>query len=270
MPAKLLFQGEEGTKLLSSLIKSRSIVLGDPLEIKTEDLMVDNGCSEEETPGQPAVEDGTREEALGILEDARERAAQIIARAEEKSREIYERAKQEGYEKGYEEGYEEGERKGFAEGHDRGRQQGLATVDEMMEEAVEIRRRALETKELMVREAEAEVVRIVIEIAKKVLGEQVKTDREAVLSLVRKALEKCTYTNSVTLKVSPDDYDVVVSFKKRLLAEAEGITQLDIEKEETMPRGSCLLETNAGFIDAGIEAQMTRIEHIFRELMSYE
>ena len=70
---------------MSSLIKSRSIVLGDPLEIKTEDLTVVNGCSEEETPGHPPVEDGAREEALGILEDARERAAQLIARAEEKA-----------------------------------------------------------------------------------------------------------------------------------------------------------------------------------------
>ena len=266
----MLFQGEEGTKLLSSLIKSRSIVLGDPLEIKMEDLTADNGCPEEEPLEQPAVEDSTREEALGILEEAREKAAQIIAHAEEKSREIYERAKEQGYEQGYEKGYEEGERRGFDEGHDRGRQQGLATVDRMMEEAVEIRRRALETKERMVREAEEEVVRVVIEIARKVLGEQVKTDREAVLGLVRKAMEKCTYTNSVTLKVSPDDYDVVVSSKKRLLAEVEGITQLDIEAEETMPKGSCLLETNAGFIDAGIEAQMTRIEHVFRELTSYE
>ncbi len=266
----MLFQGEEGTKSLSSLIKSHSIILGDPLEIKTEELMVDNESQEEEPPGHPAVEDSTREEALGLLEDAREKAAQIITHAEEKSREIYERAKEQGYEKGYEKGYEEGERSGFAEGHDKGRQQGLATVDEMMEEAVEIRRKALETKERMVREAEEEVARIVIEIARKVLGELVKTDREAVLGLVRKALEKCTYTNSATLKVSPDDYDVVVASKKRLLAEAEGITQLDIEAEETMPQGSCLLETKAGFIDAGVEAQMTRIEHIFRELMSYE
>lgn len=255
---------------MSSLIKSRSIVLGEPLEIIAEDLPVHSEYPEEEPLEHPAVEDGARKEALGILEDAREKAAQVIAQAEEKSREIYEKAKEEGYEKGYEKGYEEGERRGYAEGHDRGRQQGLATVDRMMEEAVEIRRRALETKERMVREAETEVARIVIEIARKVLGEQVKTDQEAVLGLVRKALEKCTYTNSVTLKVSPDDYDMVVSSKKRILAEAEGITQLDIEVEETMPKGSCLLETNAGFIDAGVETQMTRIEHIFRELMSYE
>ena len=79
-----------------------------------------------------------------------------------------------------------------------------------MEEAVEIRRRALETKERMVREAEEEVVRVVIEITRKVLGEQVKTDREAVLGLVRKAMEKCTYTKG---NRSFDDYDVVVSRK---------------------------------------------------------
>ena len=259
---------------MSSLIKSRSIVLGDPLEIKAEELTVDNVYPEEDIQDQPTIEDGVRQEALGILEEAREKAAQIIAQAEEKGREIYERSKHEGYEKGYEkgyeEGYEEGERKGFAVGHDRGRQQGLATVDRMIEEAVEIRRRAIETKERTVREAEAEIIRVVIDIARKVLGEQVKTDRDAVLGLVRKALEKCTYTNSVTLKVSPDDYDMVVSSKKRILAEIEGITQLDIEAEETLPKGSCLLETNAGFIDAGIEVQMTRIEHIFRELMSYE
>ena len=115
----MLFQGEEGTKLLSSLIKSRSIVLGDPLEIKMEDLTADNGCPEEEPLEQPALEDSTREEALGILEEAREKAAQIIAHAEEKSREIYERAKEQGYEQGYEKGYDEGERRGVDEGHDR-------------------------------------------------------------------------------------------------------------------------------------------------------
>ncbi len=69
----MLFQGEEGTKSLSSLIKSHSIILGDPLEIKTEELMVDNESQEEEPPGHPAVEDSTREEALGLLEDARKR-----------------------------------------------------------------------------------------------------------------------------------------------------------------------------------------------------
>ena len=251
---------------MSSLYKSGSIVLGDPLEIKADISLAEKECAAGEPETDPPKGNCEQNEAECILEAAREKAALIINEAEERSREILERAQHEGYKKGY----EEGKQKGLAEGLDRGRRQGLATADKMIEEAVEIKRRALEKKENMVKEAEAEVVRIVMEIARKVLGEQIRIDRDTVLEPARKALEKCTFSSRATMKVSPDDYDVVELNKKRLLAEVEGITQLEIVVEDTLPQGSCLLETEAGYIDSGVEVQLDRIEHTFRELLNYE
>lgn len=250
---------------MSNLYKSGLVILGTPLEIKNDALpemgFPNNNAAEEVSQGS-----GIPEEVSGILEEAREKAANIINQAEENCKKAYEEARQQGYKKGY----EEGEQNGFAEGFEKGRQQGLATAERMIEEAIDVKKRALETKERLVKEAEAEIIRIVLEVARKVLGEQIKTDREAVLGVVRKALEKCTFSGRVAMKVSPDDYDVIELSKKRLLAEIDGITQLDIEVEEGLSQGSCVLETESGFIDSSVEVQLGRIENTFKELLNHE
>jgi flagellar assembly protein FliH len=250
---------------LSSLYKSGSVKLGTPLEI-INDALPEMGCPKNAAAEEVSQGSGIPEEVSGILKEAREKAAGIINQAEENSKKAYEEARQQGYKKGY----EEGEQKGLAEGFEKGRQQGLATAERMIEEAIDVKKRALETKERLVKEAEAEIIQIVLAIARKVLGEQIKTDREAVLGAVRKALEKCTFSGRVTMKVSPDDYDVIELSKKRLLAEIDGITQLDIEVEEGLSQGSCVLETESGFIDSSVEVQLSRIENTFRELLNHE
>ncbi|MGI6703177.1 MAG: FliH/SctL family protein [Clostridia bacterium] len=251
---------------MSRLYKSRSIVVGDPLEIEVEEVLLEHANPGEVTAEEIPQSDSQRAEESSLLEDARARAAEIIDKALRESEDIRKGAQQEGYKRGYNEGLE----KGTAEGYEKGRQQGLDTANRMIEEAVEIKQRALEAKERIVKEAEAEIIRIVIEIARKVLGEQVKTDREAVLGLVRGALKKCTFSGRVTMKVSPEDYDMVELSKRRLLSEIDGITQLDIVVEDALSQGSCLLETDAGCIDAGVEVQLDRIQHVFRELLYYE
>lgn len=251
---------------MSRLYKSNSIVVGDPLEIEVEILL-----SEENNPqGAPseniAPRGDTRKEIGHILEKARIRSTEIIDKALTQGEDIRVNAQREGYRKGYKEGRQEG----FAEGYEKGRQEGFAVVDKALEEALEIRTRALEGEKSMVKEAEAEIVQIIMEISKKVLGEQVKTEPEAVLGLVRKALDKCIFSDKVTMKISPEDYDLVEQSKKKLLSGIEGITRLDIIAEEALPQGSCVLETDGGNISSGIEVQLHRIEHAFKELLNYE
>ncbi len=257
---------------MSRLYKSRSIVLGDPLEIKSEIVSqqkVDIAQKEINTEMELQADehnDSLEKEVSEILNSANNESAQIIREAENKSREIYAQAQDKGYKDGFDEGYE----RGLDEGHEKGRQQGMDTANGMIEEALAIKQKALETKEQIVKEAEAEVIRIVIEIARKVLGDQMRIDRETVLGPVRKALEKCAFSNKVIMKVSPHDFDIIEMSKHKLLTEIEGITQLEIMVEDTLPQGSCLMETDAGYIDSGIEVQLNRIERSFRELLGYE
>lgn len=251
---------------MSRLYKSDSIVVGDPLEIETETVFLKKEVSREAPAEGPRHKDSKKDETESILENARVRAAEIIERTMQESEDIRKSAQQEGYKRGY----DDGRQRGLEEGRDKGRQQGLDTANQMIEEAIEIKQRALEAKERMVKEAEAEIIRIVLEISRKVLGEQIKTDREAVLGLVSRALEKCTFSGRVTMKVSPDDYDIVELSKQRLLSGMDGVTQLDIVVGEALPQGSCVLETDAGSINSSVEVQLDKIEHAFRELLNYE
>jgi len=251
---------------LSSIYKSCAVVIGDPLEIKSENVQQENTALDEEARQRIEMDDRIRRRENRIIKDAEEKASQIMNDAKQKSLEMREAAREEGYKAGFEEGYQ----KGIQEGHVKGRQQGLDTAREMIEEAVEIKQGALEAKERIVKEAEEEIIRIVMEIARKIVGEQLKTDREAILGPVKKALEKCAFSAGVIMKVSPEDYDVVELSKSKLMAEIEGISQIEIIAEDTLSQGSCLLETDAGFINSSLEVQLDRIEEAFRELLSHE
>ncbi len=252
---------------MSRLYKSQAVVVGDPLEIKNETEKQNSIAVSEKQVGQHnEKEDILDIKSSEIIKRAQDNAVQLIDQAKQKSLDMYAKAQEDGYNTGFEEGYT----KGIEEGQIKGRQQGLDTAQEMIEEALEMRRRALETKEQIIKEAEAEIIRIVLEVSRKLIGEQMKIDREAVLWPVRKALEKCAFSSKVIMKVSSEDYDVVELSKNRLLAELEGISQLEIIADDALPLGSCLLETDAGYINSGLEVQLSRIEKSFRELLGHE
>ncbi len=263
---------------MSRLYKKDSIIIGEPLRIdaepgkKAEDRPSDNGDAEDMQTVQNLHQ--SEENRGDIIENARVRAAEIMSNAILGSKKAEREAKQKGYQEGYEEGrnkgYSDGEKEGFARGHEKGRQQGLSAVDENIKEALDIKKRALQNKERMVKEAEHEIVRLVVEISKKVLDHEIKTNPEAITGLVRKALKKCTYSGEVTVKVSPEDYELVESSRQRLLSKMDGITRLNIVAQEAMPRGSCVLETGAGNIASGVEVQLDRIEKIFKGLLNHE
>lgn len=261
---------------MSKLYKRSSIVIGEPLRIDINSVEV----TKEKRPMEQVIPEGIQAEQSpqhnkgDILKDARTKAAEITNNARIQSEKIKRNAKKEGYQKGYEEGkkegYDDGKKKGFTEGQEKGRQQGFAAVDKTMEEALEIKRKALKEKERMVKEAEREILQLVLKISDKVLDEQVKTNPEAVLGIVKKALKKCTYSDEVTVKVSPGDYNLVERSKQRLLSKIDGITRLNIVAQEAMPQGSCVLETDAGNIASGVEVQLGKIEEAFKELLNHE
>lgn len=242
---------------MSKLLKSEYIFVGEPLEIED-----GKRPSPEDLPQRkknPVLDTQKYEqERLRILERAKQEANSIIEKAKEHSREISDKAFKEGYEKGYEEGMQNG------------RQQGLDTAAEMIEEALQIRQQAIEMKERAIREAEQKIIELVLSIARKVIGEQIRLDREMVLGPVRKALEKCSFSSKVIMRVAPEDYDIVSLSKNKLLLEMEGVSDFEIVMENTLSPGSCILETESGYINSSLEVQLNRIEKYFKELLNYD
>lgn len=90
-------------------------------------------------------------------------------------------------------------------------------------------------------------------------------DRERVLGVVRKALNYARSQRRVVLRLSPDDAEFVQEELAALQSDFPGIGLLDVVADPRQAKGACLLESELGVIDAGIEVQLAGIKKAFTQ-----
>jgi type III secretion protein L len=89
-------------------------------------------------------------------------------------------------------------------------------------------------------------------------------DRERVMGLVRKALGYARSQRRVLLRVCPEDAEIVQAEMSTLLRDFPGIGVLDVVTDPRMKKGDCVLESELGLIDAGLDVQMAAIRKAFQ------
>lgn len=171
-------------------------------------------------------------EARDILHKAREEAQKI----KEQAAQTLARAEQE---------REEQRQLGFAEGQ----QEGL---DELTEKLFELEG----VREEMLSKSEGDMVQMVMEIAEKVIGKELK--RGAIVSIVKKSIQE-SVGQKVIIHVHPADLVVLKKKEKELLKVLEGRQGMTLRADETMIPGGCMIETEVGTIDARLEIQIGAI-----------
>lgn len=248
---------------MSRLIKSNFLEVGQPIEIQ-EPIIPDDDNAQNQLTDRCANTDKLQlaKNLDKELASAKARAQSIIDSARRKATELHQQA----YHKGYSEGFEKGKNDGFEQGS----RQGLDSVSEIMQKALDIHQKAIEERERAIKDTEGQIIDLVLDISRKVLGQQAKADRQTVLGPVKMALEKCTRLTNVVMRVAPEDFDTVTRFKAGLLVETQSVSDLDIVVDNALKPGSCIVETDAGTIDTSIDVQMDRIEKTFREMLGYE
>lgn len=201
----------------------------------------------------------TREQ---ILEAAREEAEMIIKEANFEAERIVNQIQNQAMENAAAI-LEETRQKGFEEGYNEVKKQ----YEDLLEEAEFIKEHArIEYKEVL-ESIESDAVNIVLDIARKVLGMEISTNKEVVLGLIKQAFEKCSSKENVVLKVSNEDFDYICANKDIIMGMVEGIGELDIKKDSSLKAGGCTVETAYGTIDAGMQTKFKKIESAFRNVI---
>ena len=106
-----------------------------------------------------------------------------------------------------------------------------------------------------------------LNIARKVLGAELETSREAILKIAGEAIDACLNKDQIILRVSVEDYDYVMENIEHIKNRAGDIGQIEIRKDQTLARGSCIVDTGYGMVDGGLETKMEMVEQAFREVM---
>ena len=166
-------------------------------------------------------------EAEHLLAAAHERADAIRAEAEQ--------------------AYAERKRQGYEDGLTEGR---MEQAEKMMETAVQ----AVE----YIENIEETLVRVVASAVRKIIGD----DRERIVRVVRAALVSVRSQQKVLIRVCPaDEAAVREALAAMITAAPGGVSFLDVAADPRMKPGDCILESELGVVDAGVETQLKAIEN---------
>jgi flagellar assembly protein FliH len=93
--------------------------------------------------------------------------------------------------------------------------------------------------------------------AEKLLGEQIACEPERVLAIVRTAMEEVVGATQVTLRLNPDDVELVQSqFSTASPGHAPAV---QILPDPAVQRGGCWIESEQGKVDATVASRIARL-----------
>jgi flagellar assembly protein FliH len=108
-------------------------------------------------------------------------------------------------------------------------------------------------------DVEAEVVRLALAIAARVLHREAKLDPLLLAGVVRVALEKVKEESATVLRVPASEVEM---WKGLALSGA-----MEVMADERMNTGDCAMETSVGKVELGVGAQLKEIEEGFFDLL---
>jgi flagellar biosynthesis/type III secretory pathway protein FliH len=112
-------------------------------------------------------------------------------------------------------------------------------------------------------QVEREVVKLAVEVSKKIIHREINADPDIIQTLVRVALGHVAEKSAVTIHLNPADYNYLLG-QRTELSQAEG-RDIALLADKSIERGGCLIQTECGDIDARIEEKFREVEHAFFE-----
>lgn len=120
-----------------------------------------------------------------------------------------------------------------------------------------------EVKEMR-QEIENSLVPLALAAVKKIIGKELKTHRNTIVDIIATALKTVGQHRRISIYVNQSDLDTVEEHRPFLKKLFEHLETLTIAAREDVAEGGCIIETEAGIINAQLENQLGALESAFR------
>ncbi len=208
-------------------------------------------------PQDPEPADAEAERAA--LRDA---AAALEARLEAAARSASE-AQTRAFEAGRQAGYSAGHLEGTAAERQES-SRALAEVQaEASERAAGVAIQAVDLRRRLRQQMEADLVRLAIAVARRIMRRELAVDPEALMGIVKSAVERISARELLAIRVAPSDGPRVSA----RLADLRLPERVEVIVDQSLPWGSVLLETTRGQQDASVETQIEEIDRGLADLV---
>jgi flagellar biosynthesis/type III secretory pathway protein FliH len=116
--------------------------------------------------------------------------------------------------------------------------------------------RAEERAARIVEEAREELTALAVRMAEKILGEELRLRPDAVCAIAQQCLSTSPAARNLRLRVSPEDLPLLQAALPRL---GRAGARLELQADESISRGGCLLQSELGEVDGRLEVQLARL-----------
>ncbi len=210
-----------------------------------------------------AIEQAARKNAYEIVEQARWEASDLATKAKEEAEKEAQALKETAVEEGHQQGIERGRQEGIEKGREEGRQ----AYAEAVKKWNDIAEGATEERKRLLGEMQPILVELVGEALHKCLQKEAKRHHQMVLDLAQEVIKKAQDQVHLKLHLNPEDVEEVEAQKEQLQLSV-GAGDLEIVPDARIERGGCVLETEAGSVDARLSTVVAQVKDSLKESMS--
>lgn len=141
---------------------------------------------------------------------------------------------------------------GFAEGY----QKWAEHIAKIEEEIIKVRG-----------ELEKMLIPVALKAAKKIVGREIELSENTIVDIVSNSLKAVSQHKKITIYVNKKDLDPIEANRPRLKEIFESLEVLSLRERSDVARGGCIIETEAGIINAQLDNQWSALERAFTSLM---
>jgi flagellar assembly protein FliH len=209
------------------------------------------------------IEQTAKKKAYEEIEQARWEANEIITKAKEDAEKevlaLKDAAGEEGRKTGFEKGQQEGVEKGRVEGQ-QSYAEALKKWNHVLEETTAERKKLLG-------EMQPILVELVGEALHRCLAKEAKRHHEMVLDFAQEVIKKAQDQVHLKMHLNPEDVEEVEAQKEQLQLSV-GAGELELVPDARIERGGCVLETEAGSVDARLSTVVDQVKESLSQGLS--
>lgn len=163
----------------------------------------------------------------------------------------------------------EREQQAWSKGHEAGLAESRAASEQQIAKLREEFSKALRDfaaeRDAYFQRVEEQVVRLTLAIARKILHREAQVDPLLLTGILRVALEKIGANTNIRLRAHPSDIKVWRDFFSQA---RENFPAPELIGDPEIQSGRCILETELGATEIGLETQLKEIEQGFLDLLA--
>jgi flagellar assembly protein FliH len=152
---------------------------------------------------------------------------------------------------------------GFRDGQTDALQAAGARVDAVLQKLTRAIEEAAGQRARFRREAEEDVVKLALAIARRIVCRELTIDPDIILALVKAGIQKLDARDIYRVRANPDDAARI----KNYFDSAKLPSRIEVQADSSLEQGAVVFTTARGTLDVSVNTQLGEIERGFSDLM---